>query len=41
MPLDKVYEPHRVETRWYDEWQSRELFRAAPDAPGEAFLGAI
>src|SRR6266403_452154 len=30
VPLDKVYDPHRVERRWYDEWLQRELFRADP-----------
>ena len=34
MPLDKVYEPHQVERRWYDEWLQRDLFRADPAAPG-------
>ncbi|TMA83452.1 MAG: valine--tRNA ligase [Deltaproteobacteria bacterium] len=30
VPLDKVYDPHRVERRWYDEWLQRDLFRADP-----------
>jgi len=29
--LAKAYEPHEVETRWYDYWVSREYFRL-PDA---------
>ncbi|MBI3769916.1 MAG: valine--tRNA ligase [Deltaproteobacteria bacterium] len=41
MPLDKVYDPHRVERRWYDEWLHRELFRADPAAPGAAFSMVI
>jgi valyl-tRNA synthetase len=41
MPLDKVYDPHRVERRWYDEWLHRELFRADPAAPGESFSMVI
>ncbi len=41
MPLDKVYEPHRVERRWYEEWLDRELFRADPATPGEAFSMVI
>jgi valyl-tRNA synthetase len=41
MPLDKVYDPHRVERRWYDEWLHRELFRADPGAPGAAFSMVI
>ena len=41
MPLDKVYDPHRVERRWYDEWLQRELFRADPGADGPAFSMVI
>jgi len=41
MPLDKVYEPHEVERKWYDEWLRRDLFRADPDRPGEAFSMVI
>jgi valyl-tRNA synthetase len=41
MPLDKVYDPHRVERRWYDEWLQRDLFRADPDDPRPAFSMVI
>ncbi len=41
MPLDKVYEPHRVERRWYDEWLQRDLFRAEADDPRESFCIVI
>ena len=41
MPLEKVYEPREVERRWYDEWQTRDLFMASPDAPGEPFSMVI
>ena len=41
MPLDKVYDPHRVERRWYDEWLARELFRADPADSRPAFSMVI
>jgi valyl-tRNA synthetase len=41
MPLDKVYDPHRVERRSYDEWLARELFRADPADPRPAFSMVI
>src|SRR6185369_2311487 len=41
MPLAKVYDPHRVERRWYDEWLHRDLFRADVNAPGEPFSMVI
>jgi len=41
MPLDKVYDPQHVEQRWYDDWQSRDLFRAIPETPGPAFSMVI
>ncbi len=41
MPLDKVYDPHRVERRWYDEWLQRDLFRADPDDSRPAFSMVI
>jgi valyl-tRNA synthetase len=41
MPLDKVYDPHRVERRWYDEWLERDLFRADPADSRPAFSMVI
>jgi len=41
MPLDKVYDPHRVERRSYDEWLAREFFRADPADPRPAFSMVI
>ncbi len=41
MPLEKVYDPHQVERRWYEEWLDRDLFRADPHAPGEPFSMVI
>jgi valyl-tRNA synthetase len=41
MPLDKVYDPHRVERRWYEEWVGREIFRADPANPRPAFSMVI
>ncbi len=33
MSLDKSFEPHAIEQRWYAEWESKGYF-AADDAPG-------
>jgi len=29
--LDKVYDPHRIETKWYEYWEKQGLFRARAD----------
>jgi valyl-tRNA synthetase len=29
--LDKVYDPHRIETRWYEYWEAQGLFAARAD----------
>jgi|UniRef100_A0A7C3Z3V8 valyl-tRNA synthetase len=29
--LDKVYDPHRIETRWYEYWEAQGLFTARAD----------
>jgi len=34
--LAKTYEPHDVENRWYEFWQSRGDFRLPPARPGAA-----
>ena len=31
--LDKGYEPHDVEKRWYDFWEKEKLFAAADESP--------
>ena len=31
-PLDKAYDPHRVEQRIYELWEGQDLFRARPDS---------
>jgi valyl-tRNA synthetase len=31
--LDKGYEPHDVEQRWYDFWEKEKLFAAADESP--------
>ena len=29
--LDKVYDPHRIETKWYEYWEAQGLFTAKAD----------
>jgi len=29
--LDKVYDPHRIEAKWYEYWETQGLFRAKAD----------
>ena len=33
--MDKTYDPHSIETRWYDTWESRGWF--APEGDGEPY----
>ena len=35
--LDKGYEPHDVERRWYDFWEKEKLFAADEDSPLESY----
>lgn len=35
--LSKVYDPSKVESRWYQHWLERDYFRAAVDAGKEPF----
>ena len=35
--LPKGYEPHAVEARWREHWESNRTFTPDPAAPGEAF----
>ena len=34
---EKVYQPKRVEERWYSEWEQRNYFRADPHSPRPPF----
>jgi len=39
MPMDKSFEPHLIESKWYDEWERRGTFKPAGDgAPYSIFL---
>ncbi len=35
--LDKAYEPHDVEQRWYDFWEKEKLFAAEDESPHKSF----
>ncbi len=35
--LDKSYEPHDVEKRWYDFWEKEELFVASEDSTNKSY----
>jgi valyl-tRNA synthetase len=35
--LDKGYEPHDVEKRWYDFWEKEKLFAAADESPAAGY----
>jgi valyl-tRNA synthetase len=35
--LDKGYEPHEVEKRWYDFWEKEQLFAAAEESNQKSF----
>jgi valyl-tRNA synthetase len=39
--LDKTYEPHAVEDRWYRYWIDRGFFHASADHPGEPYTIVI
>lgn len=41
MKLDKVYNPKKVEERWYSFWEEKESFHAEVDSPKESFSIAI
>ena len=30
--MDKHYDPHAIETRWYQHWESQNLFAATTDS---------
>ncbi len=40
MELDKSFDPHPIEARWYPEWEARGYFKASmdPDAPPYCIL---
>jgi valyl-tRNA synthetase len=38
--VDPLYRPEGVEERWQRAWEEEGLYRAEPDAPGEAFVVA-
>ena len=31
--IDKSYEPHEVEKRWYEYWENEHLFAAEESSP--------
>ncbi|MCG2829808.1 MAG: valine--tRNA ligase [Desulfobacteraceae bacterium] len=35
--LDKSYEPHKVEKRWYDFWEKEQLFAAKDESPQKPY----
>ncbi len=35
--LDKSYEPHEVEKRWYDYWENNQLFAAEEQSPKKSY----
>ncbi|MBU4318021.1 MAG: valine--tRNA ligase [Proteobacteria bacterium] len=39
--LDKGYEPHDVEARWYAYWESNKMFSATPDSNAKGFAIVI
>ncbi len=39
--LAKVYDPHQVETRWYDQWDQQGYFRADAAASGQPYTIVI
>ncbi|MGI9310070.1 MAG: valine--tRNA ligase [bacterium] len=39
MPLEKAYDPQRIESRWYDEWERAGYFAPSnPDAPAYCIM---
>lgn len=39
--MDKVYDPHNIEKKWYDLWTERGYFKAKGDARGDYFSMVI
>jgi valyl-tRNA synthetase len=39
--MEPLYQPHGVEERWQQTWESEGLYHADPDAPGEAYVIAV
>lgn len=37
--MDKTYDPHAIEQRWYDQWESQNYF--APDGSGDPYCIVI
>ena len=37
--MDKTYQPHAIESRWYSEWESKNYF--APQGSGESYTIAL
>ncbi|HIP53078.1 MAG TPA: valine--tRNA ligase, partial [Chromatiales bacterium] len=35
--MDKTYDPHNIEQRWYETWESRGWFAPGDDAPGDPY----
>ena len=37
--MDKTYQPHEIESRWYAEWEAQNYF--APQGSGESYTIAL
>ena len=37
--MDKTYQPHAIESRWYSEWEAKNYF--APQGSGESYTIAL